>query len=104
MEHLDFIVTLICATLASGGVWGILQYKIKRHDADEDLLLGIACLIIIDMCDRYIAKGHMTSYELDTLYNHLYLPYKAKGGNGLAEIRINQVMKLFDENQKKEDR
>ena len=41
---------------------------------------------------RYIQRGGITKDEYENLYDYIYLPYKALGGNGTAE----KVMKDVD--------
>ena len=43
---------------------------------------------------EYLERGYIYEGEYDNLYNYLYVPYKALGGNGSAERIIEEVKKL----------
>ena len=47
---------------------------------------------VIYLGGRYIQRGGITKDEYENLYDYIYLPYKALGGNGTAE----KVMKDVD--------
>ena len=43
---------------------------------------------------RYIQRGGITKDEYENLYDYIYLPYKALGGNGTAEKVMEDVKNL----------
>lgn len=96
--NVEFLVTLICATLASGGLWSLILYKIQRRDSKSDnltkLMLGLAYREIVQLCMEYTHRGSVTKDEYEDLIKYLYSPYKALGGDGTAEKMIGEVQKL----------
>jgi hypothetical protein len=43
---------------------------------------------------KYIDRGHIYKEEYDNIYKYLYLPYKARGGNGTVEHLVQEITKL----------
>lgn len=91
---IELVVTIICSVLASSGFWAVIQYFINRNDSSNKLLLGLAHDRIMSLGKHYIKRGYITVEEYENLITYLYTPYKARGGNGSAEMIIQQVLKL----------
>lgn len=91
------VITVICAVLASSGLWAFLQKRIEAHDKDNPerrMLVGLAHDRIISLGMIYIDRGWVTHDEYENLYKYLYQPYKDLGGNGSATRIIKEVDKL----------
>ncbi len=90
----EIIITIVCSVIASSGFWTFISKRRDNNSAASQMLLGLGHVKIIDTCEKYIERGYISQDEYDSLYNYLYLPYKALGGNGTAERMINEVKKL----------
>ncbi len=91
---LELVVTIMVSVLGSSGLWAFLQRKSEAKDAKTLMLLGLGHDRIIFLCEQYIRRGSITHDEYENLYEYLYKPYKAMGGNGTAERLMNEVNKL----------
>ncbi len=91
---LDKLITVIFAVLASSGFWAFLQAKLAKNSASNKMLLGIAHDRLIYLCLHYLDKGSITVDAFENLYEYLYKPYKALGGNGTADKLMDEVKKL----------
>lgn len=91
---LQTLVTVLMTVLASNGFWTLIQYRREGRDKTGKLLRGIAHDRIISLGEKALRQGQITSEEFENLYDYLYLPYKALGGNGSAERIVEQVKKL----------
>lgn len=86
------IVTIICSVLASSGFWAFLQKRRDKHDANTQLLIGIAHDIIVNRGMYYLERGdYITKDEYENLHDYLYVPYKARGGNGSAKRVMEDI-------------
>lgn len=91
------IISVICAVLASSGLWAFLQNRIEAHgkgNSERQMLVGLAHDRIISLGMQYIDRGYITHDEYENLYRYLYKPYKDLGGNGSATRILNEVDKL----------
>lgn len=93
-EFIGYIVTLICAVLASGGLWSLLQKRADKKDNRTQLLLGICYDRVFYLGMIYIERGWITREELSNLQTHLAEPYYALGGNGAIKRIMGEVEKL----------
>lgn len=94
MQHwIELAVTVICAVFASNGFWTLIQSRREKKDAKVQMILGLGHDRIIYLCKSFIKQGWIDVDDYDNLYNYLYLPYKAMGGNGTAE----KLMKLVEQ-------
>lgn len=91
---LELMVTIMISVLGSSGLWAFLQKKSEAKDAKTVMLLGLGHDRIISLCEKYINRGCLTHDEYENLYEYLYKPYKAMGGNGTAERLMEEVKKL----------
>lgn len=94
MSILEFFGAIICAVLASSGLWALIQKKAEKKDLRTQMLLGLGHDRIIFLGMRYIERKWITEDEYENLYEYLYKPYKALGGNGTAERIMKEVEKL----------
>lgn len=88
------IVSVALALISSTGLWSYISTKRDKHDAKTQMLLGLAHDRIISLGSQYIARGDITTDEYENLYEYLYKPYKALGGNGSAKRIMDQVANL----------
>lgn len=91
---LQMIVTIICAVLASGGFWAYMQSRDTKNNAQAQMLLGLGHDRIVYLGMKYIERGNITKDEYENLYEYLYKPYSALGGNGSAKKVMEEVNKL----------
>lgn len=88
------LITVVCATIASGGFWAFLQYMSEKKDAKTKLLLGLAHDRIVFLAGKYTERGYITRDEYENLHDYLYLPYHACHGNGTGDKAMHEVEKL----------
>ena len=91
---LQMIVTIICAVLASGGFWAYMQSVDTKNNSQAQMLLGLGHDRIVYLGMKYIERGNITKDEYENLYEYLYKPYSALGGNGSAKKVMEEVNKL----------
>jgi hypothetical protein len=85
---------VVCSVLGSGGLWAYLQSKDTRRSATTRLLMGVAYAQITTLGVSYLDRGWITKDEYEELNKYFYEPYKALGGNGVAERVMNGVSRL----------
>ncbi len=61
--------------------------------AEDDLLLGVARIMLKDSIETALDRGYTTSSELDVV-NELYKAYENKGGNGTVKHLYMRYDKL----------
>lgn len=91
---IDVMVTVFVTVLASNGFWAVLQKKFDRNSTEKKLLIGLAHDRIINVGERFIARGWITYDEYEDFMKYLYAPYTEYGGNGAAERISDEVKKL----------
>ncbi len=91
---LDMFITILISVLGSSGLWAYIQTKYQNKDTKTMMLLGLGHDRIVYLCSKYLEKGFITYEEYENLYEYLYKPYKALGGNGTAERLMDEVKKL----------
>ena len=91
---LQMVVTIVCAVIASSGFWAYIQKKHEFKDVRTQMLVGLAHDRIIFLGMQYIERGSITQDEYENLYEYLYKPYEAMGGNGSAKRVMMEVNKL----------
>lgn len=72
----------------------VVNIKLTRVSASTRLMMGMAYDRITTLGLQYIARGSITKDELEELQKYFYEPYKALGGNGVAERVMAQVLNL----------
>ena len=105
------VSTIIGAIFGGSGVT-FLTFLIQRHDRKTDKrqeehaelsrkISEIADAVkgqghdrVTYLGGRYIQRGGITKDEYENLYDYIYLPYKALGGNGTAEKVMKDVGNL----------
>ena len=94
MQWLQFVVSVVCAVLASSGFWAFIQKKNDKNDLKTQLLIGLGHDRIINLGLEYITRGYITQAEYENLTEYLYKPYSEAGGNGSAKKVMAEVNKL----------
>ena len=87
----QIIITIFSSVLASSGLWAYIQKKAERKDVKTRMLIGLAHDRIIFLGMSYIERGWITQDEYENLYEYLYVPYEAMGGNGSAKRIMMEV-------------
>lgn len=99
----------ICISITTTVLSGLLLYfikeniKLKKEKSKEkesaqknrdDLLLGVARVLLIDKMQKSLERGYTTQSEYEAV-DELYNPYIKSGGNGgvkhLFEDRYNNI-------------
>jgi hypothetical protein len=91
---LQLAITSIVTLGASTGFWAYLQHKDRAKTATTRLLMGMAYDTITTLGLAYIERGWVTKDEFEELNKYFFVPYKALGGNGVAERIMNEVSRL----------
>lgn len=94
MDLTQIIVTVFSAVLTSSGLWAFLTKRMEKKDVKTAMLVGLAHDRILYLGMKYIEQGFITRDEYENLYEYLYKPYKAMGGNGSAKRVMDEVDKL----------
>ena len=96
---LQAAITIVCAVFASSGLWAYLTARKERKDKKNDkkdaqsaMIIGLGHDRIIYLCEKYIQRGWIASDEYENLYEWLYKPYEALGGNGT----VKRLMSIVD--------
>lgn len=87
-------LTIVGTVAASGGFWSWLQRRDNTKSAMSRLLLGLAYDKIQTLGMSYIDRGWISVAEYEDFRKYLFEPYKAFGGNGVAEQVMLQVSAL----------
>jgi hypothetical protein len=97
---LDAIATSVAATLAGGSIAGVFRWARvsirarKHHDRlVDEALVSIEHHEIYQLCNRHLARGFISTDDLDDL-GYLYRSYRALGGNGTGEKLYEKVAAL----------
>lgn len=94
INWIQVLSSVIIALISSTGLWSFISKKREKNDASRQMLLGLGHDRIIERGEHCIQKGYATPDEFENLYQYLFLPYKALGGNGSAERIMDAVRKL----------
>lgn len=90
----QIVVTAFASVVASSGFWAFMDKRRNSKSALMQLVLGIAYGKIVEMGMRYIERGWISADEYEEFRKYLYEPYKAAGGNGVAERIMEDVSHL----------
>lgn len=88
------ILIVVGSVLGSGGFWAFLRSKDTRRDATTRLMMGLAYIQLTTLGLQYIDRGSVTKDEYEDYRKYFYEPYKALGGNGVAERIMRDVSNL----------
>jgi hypothetical protein len=89
-------LALVSATsvAASSGFWAYVQSRGQKKTAVDQLLMVIVYKELTTQGLRYIHRGWVSKDELEDYRKLLFEPYKALGGNGVAERIMHDVDQL----------
>jgi hypothetical protein len=79
---------------ASSGFWAYILQRNIAKSASSRLLMGLAYDKIMHLGMQYIERGWISRDEFEDFRNYLFDPYKAMGGNGVAERIMQEVSSL----------
>ena len=88
------IPTLAVVLGGATGFWGYMSQRDKAKTASNKLMMGIAYKTLTTLGVSYIDRGWITKDEFEEYQKYYYEPYKALGGNGVAELIMSRVMSL----------
>ncbi len=88
------ILASVASVLASAGFWGWLQARDKKKSALSRVVRGLAYDKIVTLGMAYIERGWISREEYEDFQNHFFEPYKALGGNGVADQVMRRVSDL----------
>jgi len=99
----------VCISVTTSVLSGLLLYFIKenvqlkkkykqdvkaKQENEDELLLGVARVLLIDKMQKALDRGYTTQAEYEVV-DELYKPYIKSGGNGvvkhLFEDRYNNI-------------
>lgn len=93
-EWVLVLITALTSVLASTGFWTFMQRRLDKKDVRTKMLVGLAHDRILELGTHYIERGWITKDEYENLYEYLYKPYQAMGGNGSAKRIMDEVNRL----------
>jgi hypothetical protein len=85
---------IVASIIASGGFWAYLHRKGEAKSSTTTIVMGLAYDKITSTGVEIVNRGVVTKDELEELNNFYWGPYKALGGNGVAEQIMNRVHEL----------
>lgn len=94
---LTIAASIFGSVMASSGFWAFMQKRAERKDKDNPtkrMLRGLGHVKIMEKGLTYIDRQYITKDEYEDLYNYLYEPYTALGGNGSAKRIMDEVKRL----------
>jgi len=94
MQISYYIITILAAILASGGLWAILGRFLDKRDSRTKLLLGICHDRLYNLSNMYLKRGSISKDELVNFKRFLAEPYFKLGGNGIVKRFVEEVSKL----------
>lgn len=90
----SYIITGIIAIFASTGFWAFVQHMLDKKSNRSKIVMGLAYVNIKSSCTKLIDRGWASPEEIEDIDKYLFEPYKAMGGNGMAEMLMDRVRKL----------
>ena len=90
----QIVLTAVGTLGASTGFWAYVQHKDQNKTATAQLLLGLAYNVLVTKGMEYIERGWVTKDEYEEYEKYYFQPYKALGGNGVAERIVSEVRSL----------
>lgn len=95
MENgLQIVLTSVVTVLASSGFWAYVMRRDNTKSATTRLMMGLAYEKLMDKGEKYLDRGWISRDEYEDYQKYFYEPYKALGGNGVAERIMNGVSDL----------
>ena len=92
---LTIVAGIVTSLITSQGLWAHLSAKWQKNSAESNLLRGLAHTRLMDLCEKYIDRGWITTEEYEDLVTYLYHPYLELGGNGTVKKMVdNEINRL----------
>ena len=88
------LVSVVIAVIASSGFWTFVIKRSEKKDLRTQILIGLGHDRIMALGELYIERGYITADEYENMYEYLYKPYTALGGNGTAKRMMDEVNRL----------
>lgn len=88
------ILAIFAGFMGCTGFWSWLENRKSNKDVNTQILLGLGHDRICYLGKQYIKRGYITPEEHDNLFNYLWTPYSAGGGNGSAAEIVRRVTLL----------
>jgi hypothetical protein len=82
------------SVMASSGFWAFILKKDTARGATTRVLMGLTYHQITSLGMAYIQRGWITREEFEEYQKYFFDPYKALGGNGVAERIFHEVKEL----------
>jgi hypothetical protein len=93
-QWLPVVLSSVASVLTSSGFWAYVQHKDQTKAATTRLMMGLAYSQITKLGVSYIERGYITQDEYEEYLKYYFEPYKALGGNGVAERIATEVSTL----------
>lgn len=94
MEWWQSVAVVVASVAASSGFWAYILKKDTARDATTRVLMGLTYHQITSLGMEYIKRGWITREEFEEYQRYFFDPYKALGGNGVAERIFLEVKEL----------
>lgn len=88
------LLAAITGVASSSGVWAYFSKRSDKNTANQRLLMGLGYDKIVTIGVAFIERGYVSKDEYEEYLKYLVEPYKALGGNGVAERVAHEVGKL----------
>jgi hypothetical protein len=90
----QIVLTSFAAVTASSGFWAYVMRKDATKSATTRLMMGLAYDKLMEKGETYIDRGWIGRDEFEDYRKYFFEPYKALGGNGVAERIMSGVSEL----------
>jgi hypothetical protein len=90
----QIVLTSIASVSASSGFWAYLMRKDSSKSATTRLLMGLGHDKLMERGEKFLDQGYVSRDEYEDYQKYLYEPYRALGGNGVAERIMKGVSEL----------
>lgn len=88
------LLTSVASVIASSSFWAYMTSRDKKKDAMTNLIMGLGYDKLMTLGIEYLKRGWITKDEYEDYRKYLFEPYKALGGNGVAEKIMMEVSAL----------
>lgn len=90
----EIFLPIILALIGSSGIWTFLAGLRKKNRRLEQLVQGLAVLVLKDQARYHKARGEISQDEYRMIFNSVYTRYKDLGGNGASERLMTELSNL----------
>lgn len=88
------VLIVVASSVGTSGFWAYITSKSTRGNATTRLMMGLAYTQLCTLGVAYINRGSITKDEFEDYRKYFFEPYKALGGNGVAERIMRDVTNL----------